>query len=68
VAAFLALVAAICFALAATLQQRGQFAMAGAGAAVQGVAGLFRLVAVPVWVLGSLIALVGYATQGEALA
>jgi len=42
--------------------------MAGAGAAVQGVAGLFRLVAVPVWVLGSLIALVGYATQGVALA
>jgi drug/metabolite transporter (DMT)-like permease len=67
VAAFLALVAAICFALAATLQQRGQFTLARGGAAVQGVAGLFRLVAVPVWLLGSLIALVGYATQGVAL-
>ena len=66
-AAFLALVAAICFALAATLQQRGQFTLARAGAVVQGVAGLFRLVTVPVWLLGSLIALVGYATQGVAL-
>ena len=66
-AAFLALVAAICFALAATLQQRGQFTLAREGAAVQGVAGLFRLVAVPVWLLGTVIALVGYATQGAAL-
>ena len=66
-AAFLALVAAICFALAATLQQRGQFTLARAGAAVQGVAGLFRLVTVPVWLLGTLILLVGYATQGVAL-
>ena len=66
-AAFLALVSAMCFALAAALQQRGQFALAHAGSAVRGLAGLFRLVAVPVWVLGTLILLVGYATQGVAL-
>jgi drug/metabolite transporter (DMT)-like permease len=67
VTALLALAAAICFALAAALQQRGEFALARAGAAVQGVAGLVRLVAVPVWLLGSLISLVGYAMQGVAL-
>jgi drug/metabolite transporter (DMT)-like permease len=66
-AAFLALVAAICFALAAVLQQRGQFTLARAGSAVQGLAGLFRLVVVPVWLFGTLILLVGYATQGAAL-
>ena len=66
-AAFLALVAAMCFALAAALQQRGQFTLAVAGAAVRGLAGLFRLVAVPVWLLGTLILLVGYATQAVAL-
>ncbi len=66
-AAILALVAAICFALAAALQQRGQFKLAGAGSAVQGLAGLFRLVAVPVWLLGTLVLLVGYAAQGAAL-
>jgi drug/metabolite transporter (DMT)-like permease len=67
VAAFLALVAAVCFALAATLQQRGQFELADAGSAVLGVGGLVRLVAVPIWLLGTLILLVGYATQGAAL-
>jgi hypothetical protein len=46
VAASLALVSAMCFALAAALQQRGQFALAHAGAAVRGLAGLVRLVAV----------------------
>ena len=51
-AAFLALVSAMCFALAAALQQRGQFTLAQAGAAVRGLAGLFRLVAVPVWLFG----------------
>ncbi len=66
-AAFLALVSALCFALAAALQQRGQFTLAHAGSAVRGLAGLFRLVAVPVWLLGTLILLVGYATQGVAL-
>jgi hypothetical protein len=67
VAAFLALVSAMCFALAAALQQRGQFTLAHAGSAVRGLTGLFRLVAVPVWLLGTLILLAGYATQGVAL-
>ena len=57
----------MCFALAAALQQRGQFALANAGSAVRGVAGLVRLVAVPVWLFGTLILLVGYGTQGVAL-
>jgi hypothetical protein len=60
-------VAALCFALAAALQQLGQFRLAVAGAAVRGPAGLFRLLAVPVWLLGTLILLVGYATQAVAL-
>jgi hypothetical protein len=67
VAAFLALVSALCFALAATLQQRGQFSLARAGVPVHGLASLFRLLAVPVWLLGTLIALLGYAAQGVAL-
>ena len=66
-AAILALLSAMCFALAAALQQRGQFILARAGAAVQGLAGLFRLVVVPVWLLGTLILLIGYAAQGAAL-
>jgi drug/metabolite transporter (DMT)-like permease len=66
-AAFLALVAAICFALAAALQQRGQFTLANAGSAVQGLAGLIRLIAVPIWLFGTLILLIGYAAQGAAL-
>ena len=67
VAAFLALLSAVLFALAAALQQRGQFALARAGAAVTGLAGLARLIAVPVWLLGTLVLLLGYATQGGAL-
>jgi drug/metabolite transporter (DMT)-like permease len=66
-AAALALVSAIWFALSAALQQRGQFALARGGTPVQGVAGLLRLLAVPVWLLGTLILLLGYATQGAAL-
>jgi drug/metabolite transporter (DMT)-like permease len=66
-AAFLALLAAFCFALAAALQQRGQFALAGAGQAVKGAAGLLRMLAVPVWLLGTVVLLCGYATQGAAL-
>lgn len=66
-AALLALLAAMCFALAAALQQRGQFTLARAGAAVQGLAGLFRLLAVPIWLLGTLVLLFGYAAQGAAL-
>jgi drug/metabolite transporter (DMT)-like permease len=57
----------MCFALAAALQQRGQFALAVAGSAVRGVAGLVRLLAVPVWLLGTLVLLVGYTTQAVAL-
>jgi drug/metabolite transporter (DMT)-like permease len=67
VAALLALVSAVWFALSAALQQRGQFALARGGTPVEGVAGLFRLLAVPVWLLGTLILFVGYATQGAAL-
>jgi drug/metabolite transporter (DMT)-like permease len=66
-AALLALLSAFCFALAAALQQRGQFTLADAGAAVKGLAGLIRLLAVPVWLLGTVVLLLGYATQGAAL-
>ncbi len=66
-AAFLAVLAAICFAFAAALQQRGQFALARRGTAVEGVGGLVRLLAVPVWLLGTAVLLVGYAVQGAAL-
>src|SRR5262245_20612076 len=66
-AAVLALVAAFCFALAAVLQQRGQFTLAHAGRAVKGLGGLIRLLAVPVWLLGTLVLLLGYSTQGAAL-
>jgi drug/metabolite transporter (DMT)-like permease len=66
-AAMLALVAAFCFALAAALQQRGQFALARAGNAVKGMAGLVRLLAVPAWLLGTLVLFAGYASQGAAL-
>ena len=66
-AAFLALLAAAMFALAAALQQRGQFALARRGDAIKGVAGLLRLLAVPMWLLGTVVLLLGYATQGAAL-
>jgi len=66
-AAFLALLSAVWFALSAALQQRGQFALARGGTPVEGVAGLFRLLAVPVWLLGTLVLFLGYATQGSAL-
>jgi drug/metabolite transporter (DMT)-like permease len=66
-AASLALVAALCFALAAALQQRGQFALAQRGKAVEGLAGVIRLVVVPVWLLGTLVLLLGYGAQGAAL-
>jgi len=64
-AAFLALVAAVCFALAAALQQRGQFTLAQAGAAVKGPAGLVRLLVVPAWLLGTLVLLGGYAVPAH---
>jgi drug/metabolite transporter (DMT)-like permease len=66
-AAFLALLAAVFFALSAALQQRGQFVLARGGDAVKGIAGLLRLLAVPIWLVGTLILLLGYATQGAAL-
>jgi drug/metabolite transporter (DMT)-like permease len=67
VAALLALLSAVWFALSAALQQRGQFTLARGGTPVEGVTGLFRLLAVPVWLLGTLILFAGYATQGAAL-
>lgn len=67
IAAVLALVAAFCFALAAALQQKGAFQLAGEGRAVTGLKSIARLVVVPVWLLGTLVLLVGYATQGGAL-
>jgi drug/metabolite transporter (DMT)-like permease len=66
-AAFLAALSAVLFALAATLQQRGQFSLARGGKPVSGVKELLRLLAVPVWLLGTLVLFVGYATQGAAL-
>ena len=51
----LALFAAVLFALAATLQQRGQFVLARQGNAVNGVGGLIRLLAVPIWLLGIVV-------------
>ena len=65
--AFLALVAAIGFELAATWQQHVKCTLARRASAVAGLAGLFRLVLVSIWLLGTLILFVGYATQGAAL-
>jgi drug/metabolite transporter (DMT)-like permease len=65
--ALLALISAVFFALAAALQQRGQFSLARAGNAVHGASGLVRLLVVPVWLLGTSVLLIGYATQGAAL-
>ena len=66
-AAVLAIISAMLFALAATLQQRGQFALARKGKPVEGLGELFRLIAVPVWLLGTLVLFAGYGTQGAAL-
>jgi drug/metabolite transporter (DMT)-like permease len=66
-AAVLAVLSAVWFALSAALQQRGQFTLARRGVPVQGAAGLVRQLAVPVWLLGTLILFLGYATQGAAL-
>lgn len=65
--ALLALISAVFFALAAALQQRGQFVLARRGNKIEGLRGLFRLIAVPIWVLGTVILLCGYATQAAAL-
>ena len=66
-AALLALISAVLFALSATLQQRGQFVLARKGKKVEGIAELFKLILVPVWLLGTVVLIVGYATQGAAL-
>ena len=63
----LALVAAFCFALAAALQQKGQFRLAREGRPVQGVKDVFRLARVWGWLLGTAVLLVGYVVQGFAL-
>jgi drug/metabolite transporter (DMT)-like permease len=67
VASVLALLSAACFALAAALQQRGQFRLAAEGRRVEGVTGLLALIAVPIWLLGTLVLFLGYGTQGAAL-
>ena len=61
-AALLALLAAVLFALSAALQQRGQFTLARRGRAVKGLVGLVRLVAIPVWLVGTLVLIGGYVT------
>ena len=66
-AAVFALLAAFCFALAAALQQKGQFQLAERGMRVSGVASLFRMLMVPVWLLGTMTLLAGYAAQAVAL-
>lgn len=66
-ASLLALLSAVCFALAAALQQRGELLLARGGAPVEGFGSLVRLLRVPVWLLGTLVLLVGYVTQGNAL-
>ncbi len=66
-AAVFALLAAFCFALAAALQQKGQFQLAERGKRVSGVASLFRMLMVPVWLLGTMTLLAGYAAQAVAL-
>ncbi|MDX6582040.1 MAG: hypothetical protein QOI10_1224 [Solirubrobacterales bacterium] len=63
----LALAAAACFALAAALQQKGQFRLAREGWPVRGVGDIFRLFRVWIWLAGTAILLGGYALQGVAL-
>jgi drug/metabolite transporter (DMT)-like permease len=66
-AAFLAALSAVFFALSAALQQRGQFSLARKGKPVGGVKELLRLLAVPIWLLGTLVLFAGYIAQGAAL-
>lgn len=60
----LALVAAFCFALAATLQQKGALRI---GRSLEGVRGYVRLFLQPWWLAGTLTLLLGYASQAVAL-
>ncbi len=61
----LALLAAFCFALAATLQQKG--ALGVGGPEVAGGRGFLRLVTRGWWLVGTLVLLFGYAFQAVAL-
>lgn len=65
--AVLALVSAVLFALAAALQQRGQFSLARRGTDVAGAGGLARMLLEPVWLAGTVVLLIGYGTQALAL-
>ncbi len=60
----LALLAAFCFALAATLQQKGALGM---GPPVEGGRSFLRLVTQGWWLVGTLVLLFGYAFQAVAL-
>lgn len=60
----LALLAALCFALAATLQQKGALRM---GAGLSGAKSYLGLITQGWWLAGTLALLVGYATQAVAL-
>ena len=66
-AAAFAILSAVLFAAAAGLQQKGEFNLAAQGRRVTGVGTLLRLIVVPVWLLGTGVLLLGYATQGVAL-
>lgn len=60
----LAVVAAFCFALAATLQQKGALGM---GARLEGAKGYLHLATQKWWILGTLALLAGYGFQAVAL-
>jgi drug/metabolite transporter (DMT)-like permease len=60
----LAVVAAFCFALAATLQQKGALGM---GSRLAGAKGYLRLATQRWWILGTLALLAGYGFQAVAL-
>src|SRR5262245_66522173 len=64
-AAALALAAAFLFALAATLQQKGALNLAGISLAQP--MSLVRLVGQRMWLLGTIVLLIGYVLQAAAL-
>ena len=63
----LAILCTFFFALAAALQQKGEFLLSEKGHPVKGIGSMARLFLVPTWLLGTLVLLAGYATQGAAL-
>src|SRR5690348_17126387 len=65
--ATLALLAAVCFALAATLQQKGALGMDGVTASFSHPASLLKLVTRYWWLAGTAVLLVGYMFQAVAL-